>query len=62
MTCKGHDGYFQIQRLLPKLVLRLKTMYKAHGQDNIASASIQTYDHMETFELNIVNDNEIQVV
>ena len=31
-------------------------MYEACGQDNIASASIQTYDVMETFKLNIVNE------
>ena len=31
-------------------------MYKARDQDNIASASIQTYDDVETFELNVVND------
>ena len=31
-------------------------MYEAHGQGNIASTSIQTYDDMETFELNIVNE------
>ena len=38
------------------LVLRLETMYEARGQDNIASASIQTYDDMETFELNGMNE------
>ena len=31
-------------------------MYEAHGQDNIASTSIQTYDDIETFELNVVNE------
>ena len=56
MTRDGHNGYFQIQLLLSKLVLRLKTMYEALGQDNIASPSIQTYDLMETFKLNIVNE------
>ena len=30
-------------------------MYEGRGQDNIASASIQTYDDMETFKSNIVN-------
>ena len=34
MTREGHNGYFQIQCLLPKLVLRLGTMYKTCGQDN----------------------------
>ena len=47
MAREGHDGYFQIQLLLPKLVLRLETMYEACGQDNIASTCIQTYDDME---------------
>ena len=31
-------------------------MYEARGQDNNASASIQTYDIMETFKLNFVNE------
>ena len=31
-------------------------MYESRGQDNIASTSIQTYDDMETFELNVVNE------
>ena len=57
MTLEVHNGYFQIQWLLPKLVLRLETMYEACGQDSIASASIQTYDDMETFELNVVNES-----
>ena len=34
MTREGHNGYFQIQRLLPKLVLRLETTYKTRDQDN----------------------------
>ena len=34
MTHEGHNGYFQIQRFLPKLVLRLETMCKTLGQDN----------------------------
>ena len=62
MTREGHNGYFQIQWLLPKLVLRLETMYEVHGQDNTASASIQTYNDMETLELNVWMKNEIQVV
>ena len=31
-------------------------MYEARGQDNIASASIQTYDAMKTFKLKVVNE------
>ena len=31
-------------------------MYEVCGQDNIASTSIQTYDDMDTFELNVVNE------
>ena len=54
MIREVHNGYFQIQWLLPKLVLRLEIMYEARGQDNIASASIQIYDDMETFEFNVV--------
>ena len=38
MTCESHNGYFQIPWLLPKLVLRLITMYKTCGQDNIVKA------------------------
>ena len=34
MTREGYNGYFQIQWLLPKLVLRLETTYKTRGQDN----------------------------
>ena len=34
MTPEGHNGHFQIQWLLPKLVLRLETMHKTPGQDN----------------------------
>ena len=34
ITPEGHNGCFQIQWLLPKLVLWLGTMYKTHGQDN----------------------------
>ena len=49
MTCEGHNGYFQIQLLPPKLVLGLETMYETHGQENIASTTIETYDDMETF-------------
>ena len=52
VTHEGHNGYFQIQWFLPKL-LRLETMYETCGQDNIASTSIQIYDNIETFELNI---------
>ena len=37
-------------------------MYEDRGQDNIVSTSIKTYGDMETFELNVVNENEIQVV
>ena len=36
-------------------------MYKTCHQDNITSTSMQTYDDMETFELSVVNDNEIEV-
>ena len=56
MTREGHNGYFQLQLLLPKLVLRLEAMYETRGQDNIASTSIRTHDDMETFELNVVNE------
>ena len=35
MTREGHNGYFQIQWLLPKLVPRLETTYKTCDQDNI---------------------------
>ena len=56
MTREGHIDYFQIQWILPNFILRLKTMYEARGQDNIASASIQTYDVIETPKLNIVNE------
>ena len=56
MTREGNNGYFQIQRLFPKLVLRFETMYETCGQDNIASTSIETYHDMETFELNVVNE------
>ena len=31
-------------------------MYEARGQDNIANPSIQTYEGMETFKLNVVNE------
>ena len=31
-------------------------MYEAHGQDNIASASIQTYDIVKTFKLKVRNE------
>ena len=31
-------------------------MYEAHSQDNIASASIQTYDAMEAFKLKVVDE------
>ena len=31
-------------------------MYEVRGQDNIASTSIQIYDDLETFELNLVNE------
>ena len=31
-------------------------MYEARGQDNIARARIQTYDDIETFKLNAVNE------
>ena len=31
-------------------------MYEACGQDDISSTSIQTYDDMETFETNVVNE------
>ena len=33
-------------------------MYETHGQDKIASTSIQTYADMVTFKLNVVNENE----
>ena len=56
MTREGHNGYFQIQWLLPKLVRRLETTYEARGQDNVASTIIQTYNDMETFESNVVNE------
>ena len=39
---------------MSKLVPRRETMHKACGQDNIASASIQTYDAMNTFKLKVV--------
>ena len=42
--------------------MRLETMYKTRSQDNVISTSMQTYDDMETFELSVVNGNEIQVV
>ena len=32
-------------------------MYKTCRQDNITSTNMQTFDEMETFELNIVNEN-----
>ena len=31
-------------------------MYEARRQDNIAGASIQTYDAMETFKLKVVDE------
>ena len=31
-------------------------MYEVFGQDNITRASIQSYDDMETFKLNVVNE------
>ena len=31
-------------------------MYETCDQDNIASASIQIYGNIETFELNVVNE------
>ena len=34
MTHEGHNGYFQIQSFLPKLVPRLETTYKTRDQDN----------------------------
>ena len=37
-------------------------MYETCRQDNITSTSMQTYDDMETFKLNVVNENEIRVV
>ena len=37
-------------------------MYEARYKDNISSTSIQSYDNIEAFELNIVNENEIQVM
>ena len=49
---------FKYNDPLPKLVLGLKTTYETHGQDKIASASIQTYDDMKTFESNVVNENQ----
>ena len=62
MARERHNGYFQIQWILPKLVLRLETMYEARGQDNIASASIQTYDHMKLLSWTLWMKNEIQGV
>ena len=32
-------------------------MCKANGHDKISNTSRQTYDDMETFELNVVNKN-----
>ena len=37
-------------------------MYETRGQDNVASTSIGTYDVVETFKLNVVDENEIRVV
>ena len=37
-------------------------MYEARRQDNIARASVQTYDAMENFMLKVVDENEIKVV
>ena len=31
-------------------------MYETRGQDYIGSKSMQTYDSMETFESNVVNE------
>ena len=31
-------------------------MYETRGQDYIANKSMQTYDDMETFESNVVNE------
>ena len=56
MTCKGHNGYFQIQWLLSELFLRPETMHKACGQDNIAGTSIQTYGVMKTFKSKVVDE------
>ena len=42
--------------------MRLEIMYETCSQDNITSTSMQTYDDMETFESNVVNENEIEVV
>ena len=42
--------------------MRLKTMYETCSQDNITGTIMQTYDDMETFELSVANENEIQVV
>ena len=33
-------------------------MYETCGQGKIASASMQTYDDMVTFELNVVNEKQ----
>ena len=33
-------------------------MYERRGQDNLGGNSIQTYDDMETFELNVVNEKQ----
>ena len=33
-------------------------MYETRGQDKIASTSIQTYDDMVTFKLNVVNEKQ----
>ena len=38
--------------------MRLETTYETRGQDKFASASIQTYDDMETFETNLVNGKQ----
>ena len=39
---------------MSKLVLRPETRHKAFGQDNIASASIQTHDTIKTLKLKVV--------
>ena len=36
--------------------MKLETVYDARGQGNIARASIQTYDVMETFKLDVVHE------
>ena len=59
MTCEGHNGYFQIQGLLPKLVQRLETTYKTHDQDNteILNCEKKIFKSFERKLLSCVREN-----